>query len=235
MSPISKPQRVFSLQGHPSFSMSTGWSNREVRWHGSLLKVVEFTGMVSWVNCVLKKVPAWFSPKTTCLSLKRLASRTRFFVSFFCAKKPRCRKWKWTTLNCPLARRMMTTSMVNGSWGEIPMVPTRMTTGFFHTNNGVQERSGSGLPNQTMELGSCCYKSRLKFRKTRGVVDSLHLLDMFEQYPQLLWGDHFICMQECKTLIMRLRFWKVGWSPRKDVCGSWDYPLAQSPQSSLGE
>ena len=28
------------------------------------------------------------------------------------------------------------------------MVPTRMTRGFFHTHNGVQERSGSGLPNQ---------------------------------------------------------------------------------------
>ena len=47
-----------------------------------------------------KHVPNWFSPKTIRLFWIALA--------FLAQKKPRCRKWKWMTLNCPLARRMMT-------------------------------------------------------------------------------------------------------------------------------
>ena len=90
MSPISKPRRVFSLQGHPSFSTSTGWNHREVRWHGSLLKVVGFMGMVSRVNCVLKNTcqtdfhqkhnTSFFSPWVQNTFFRQLFLRTKSLV-----------------------------------------------------------------------------------------------------------------------------------------------------------
>ena len=109
---------------------------------------------------------------------------------------------------------------------------------FFTANNGVlSRRSGSGLPNQkngTWKL--LLLPAGLKFRKTRGVVDSLHLFRHFWTISSTLVRWPFYLYARMQDVDHEVEILKGGVVHlEKMFCGSWDYPLAQSPQSSLGE
>ena len=76
----------------------------------------------------------------------------------------------------------------------------------------------------------------LKFRKIQGVIDSLHLFRHFWTIPSTLVRWPFYLYARMQDVDHEVEILKGGVVHlEKMFCGSWDYPLAQSPQSSLGE